>query len=155
MEKRVIRGYQDFYNLTGNEVGISRFVTITQEQIDQFSRATLDHQWIHSDPVRAASESPYRATIAHGYLTLSLLTHLWYDVVDVRNAALVVNYGIENLRFNQPVMVNSNVRARFLMESALNLRGITKIRVKVTMEIEGNKKPAYEGSVLFLYHFKS
>lgn len=135
-------------------MGCSSYCAITQEQIDQFAAATLDHQWIHTDPARAAVESPFRATIAHGYLTLSLLTHHWYDVVEVRNVALVVNYGIEELRFKQPVPVNSRVRARFVLDSVADLRGITRIRVRVTMEMEGNPKPAYECTVVFLYHFK-
>ena len=153
MPKRIINGLADFEALVGQEIGISEVLGITQEQIDRFAEATFDPQWIHTDPERAAVESPFKATIAHGYLTLSLVTYLWHTVVDVRNVKLVVNYGMENLRFNQPVVVNSRVSARFLMESVTNLRGITRIRVKIIMGIEGVPKPAFECIAVFLYHF--
>jgi len=153
MGKRIINGFADFEALTGQEIGISDYITITQKQIDQFAEATLDHQWIHTDPGKAAIESPFKTTIAHGYLTISILTYLWHNITDVRNVKMVVNYGIENLRFNQPVLVNSRVRARMVLESVVNLRGITKIKVKIVLEIEGNSKPAYECTAVFLYHF--
>ncbi len=153
MPKRMINGLADFEALVGQEIGVSEVLMITQEQIDRFAEATFDHQWIHTDPERAAVESPFKATIAHGYLTLSLVTYLWHTVVDVHNVKLVVNYGMESLRFNQPVVVNSRVSARFLMESVTNLRGITRIRVKIIMGIEGVSKPAFECIAVFLYHF--
>jgi len=153
MEKRIINGHADFEALIGKEIGISDFISITQEKINLFAEATHDHQWIHTDPDRAARESPFKTTIAHGYLTLSMLTYLWYDITDVRNVKMVVNYGIENLRFNQPVLSGNRIRARMSMDSVGNLRGITKIKVKIMMEIEGNPKPAYDCTVVFLYHF--
>jgi acyl dehydratase len=153
MGKRIINGFADFEALVGQEIGISDYITITQEQIDRFAEATLDHQWIHTDPVKAAVESPFKTTIAHGWLTLSMLTFLWYNILDVRNVKMAVNYGIENLRFNQPVVVNSRIRARMALESVTNLRGITKIKVKIILEIEGNSKPAYDCTAVFLYHF--
>lgn len=153
MGKRIINSSADFEALIGHEIGTSEYITITQNQIDKFAEATLDHQWIHTDPARAAIESPFKSTIAHGYLTLSMLTYLWFSIVDVRNVKMVVNYGIENMRFQQPVTVNSRVRSVVSMESVKNLRGITKIQVKVVMEIEGNTKPAYDCSAIFLYHF--
>ncbi len=153
MGKRIINGFADFEALVGQELGISDYITITQEQINRFAEATLDHQWIHTDPERAAAESPFKATIAHGYLTLSMLTYLWFNVVEVRNVKMVVNYGIENLRFNQPVVVNSRIRARMFLESATNLRGISKVKINIVTEIEGNKKPAFECVAVFLYHF--
>jgi acyl dehydratase len=153
MIRRIINGFDDFHMLTGQELGVSDYITITQEQINSFAEATFDNQWIHTDPERAAVESPFKTTIAHGYLTLSLLTYLWYNIMDVRNVKMVVNYGIEQLRFNQPVTVNSRVRARVALESATNLRGITKIKIRIILEIEGNAKPAYECTVVFLYHF--
>lgn len=138
----------------GKEIGISDYHTITQEQIDKFADATLDHQWIHVDPVRAKTESPFKATIAHGYLTVSLLTYLWLQIVDVRNVKLMVNYGIENMKFNQSVPVNSRVRLRTKLEAIKDLRGITRAHMKATLEIEGSNKPAYVAIVVFLYHFK-
>lgn len=153
MTRRIINGFDDFNALTGMEIGVSEYITLTQEQINRFAEATFDNQWIHTDPERAALESPFKSTIAHGYLTLSMLTYCWFNIVDVRNVKMIVNYGIENLRFNQPVIVNSHIRARVSMISVTNLRGITKIKVHIMMEIEGNKKPAYECTVVFLYHF--
>lgn len=153
MEKRIIENHAQFEALTGKIIGISDYMTITQDQVNKFADATMDHQWIHVDEDRAAQESPFGKTIAHGYLTLSLLTHLWMKTVDVRNVKLIVNYGLDNLRFNQPVPVGSRVRCKFSLVSALNLRGITKTLINAVMEIEGEKKPAYDCMATFLYHF--
>ncbi len=153
MEKRVINSYEEFEALLGKEIGVSDYIMITQEQIDKFADATLDYQWIHTDPERAAKESPFKSTIAHGYLTLSMLTHLWFKVIDVRNVKMVVNYGIESLRFQQPVLVNDKIRAKVSLHEIKNLRGIAKIQVKLIVEIKGQNKPAYDAFVNFLYHF--
>ena len=134
-------------------MGVSDFHTITQEQINLFADATLDHQWIHTQPERALKESPYGTTIAHGYLSLSILPYLWKQVVEVNNIKMLVNYGIEKLRFNQPVLVNNEVRLIAKLSSLVNLKGITKAEIKVLLEIKGNKKPALEGSLLFLLSF--
>lgn len=155
MGKRIINNYEEFEALVGQELGVSDYLTITQEQIDKFADATMDHQWIHVDPDRAAVESPFNKTIAHGYLTLSLLTYLWFSIMDVRNVKMVVNYGMEKLRFNQPVVVGSRVRSRISLVDIANLRGIARIQVKIILEIEGNKKPAYDCIATFLYHFDS
>lgn len=151
---RVINGFDDFKALVGCDIGVSEVMEITQEQINRFAESTHDHQWIHTDPEKAALDSPFKATIAHGYLTLSLVTYLWQTVVDVRNVKLIVNYGMENLRFNQPVVVNSRVFACFRMEEVTNLRGITRIRVRITMNVVGMAKPAFECIAIFLYHFE-
>ncbi len=154
MSKIIINDYDEFASYLGKEIGVSEYVTITQDQINKFADSTFDHQWIHTDPERAQKESPFKNTIAHGYLTLSLLAYLWDSVVEVRNVKLLVNYGIENLRFSQPVIVNSKVRARVSLHSINNLRGITKAQMKIKLEIEGSAKPAYDAIVTFLYHFK-
>jgi acyl dehydratase len=153
MGKVVINNYQELATFLGKEIGVSEYHTITQEQINKFADATLDYQWIHVNPERAKTESPFKTTIAHGYLTLSLLTYLWLQIVDVRNVKLMVNYGIENLKFNQSVAVNSRVRLRAKLAEIKELRGITRAHMKATLEIEGNPKPAYEAIVVFLYHF--
>ncbi|HKI88194.1 MAG TPA: MaoC family dehydratase [Draconibacterium sp.] len=154
MGKTIISNYEEFEALLGKEIGISDYVQITQEQIDKFADATLDFQWIHTDPERAARESPFKSTIAHGYLSVSMLTYLWYNIVDVRNVKMIVNYGIEKLRFQQPVLVNDKIRAKVSLAEIKNLRGIAKIQVKIIVEIEGQKKPAYDALVTFLYHFE-
>ena len=153
MSKLIINSFEELSQYVGKELGVSDYLTITQEQINQFADATHDHQWIHIDVERAQTESPYKSTIAHGYLNLSLLPYLWAQIVEVNNSKLTVNYGIENLRFNQPVLVGSEVRVRAKLLSVVNLRGITKSEIKAIMEIKGNKKPALETTVVFLYHF--
>ena len=153
MPALTIRSLAELEQHAGQELGTSELHTITQEQINQFAAATLDFQWIHTDPERAATESPFKATIAHGYLTVALLPYLWQQIVAIENLKMQVNYEIESLRFNQAVTVGSQVRLRASLLSVANLRGIAKARVGVTLEIEGQKKPAYAGVVTFLYHF--
>lgn len=154
MGKTIINNYEEFEALLGKKIGVSEYIEITQEQINKFADATLDYQWIHTDPERAAKESPFKSTIAHGYLTVSLLTYLWYQIVDVRNVKMIVNYGIEKLRFQQPVKVNDKIRATVYLNDIKNLRGIAKVQVKIIIDIEGQKKPAYDALVTFLYHFE-
>ncbi len=149
----VIQSFLEFEQWVGKEIGVSDFHQITQEQINQFAEATLDRQWIHTDPVRAAEESQFKTTIAHGYLTLSLVPYLWNQIADVRNIKMLVNYGIEEMKFNQPVLVGNEVRLRVALQSLVNLRGIAKATMHVTMEIKDMKKPAFTANILFLYHF--
>lgn len=153
MSKVEIKSFAELESLIGTELGISEYHKFTQEQINLFADATLDHQWIHIDAERAKKESPFGDTIAHGYLTLSLLPHLWNQIVDVQNLKLQVNYGIEKFKFNQPVLVNNRVRLVARLINAVNLRGVCKANIGVKLEIEGVKKPAYEGEIVFLYHF--
>lgn len=153
MSHIIINNFAELEQYVGKELGVSDYITITQEQINQFADATLDHQWIHVDTERAKNESPYKATIAHGYLNLSILPYLWEQIVEVNNSKLTVNYGIENLRFNQPVLVNSQIRVRAKLKSLLNLRGIAKAEIQVSMEINGNTKSALDATIVFLYHF--
>jgi len=149
----IIRNYPEFEALLGKEIGISGWHIITQQQINQFAEATIDHQWIHTDEERAKTESPFKATIAHGYLTVSLLPYFWHQIADVQNLKMQINYSIENIRFAQAVLVNSKVCLHAKLDAIVNLRGITKATIGVTMEIEDQKKPAYTGEVVFLYHF--
>ncbi|MEZ2337174.1 MaoC family dehydratase [Mucilaginibacter sp. RCC_168] len=149
----IVNNYNEFEAQLGNELGVSDWHIITQEQINKFADATLDHQWIHTDPEKAAVESPFKTTIAHGYLTLSLIPYLWKQVADIRNLKMEINYGIETLRFAQPVLVNDKVRLKVRLFNLINLRGVTKATMAVELEIEGQKKPAFSGDVVFLYHF--
>lgn len=153
MAKVVINSFQEFQQYIGKEIGVSDYLIITQEQINEFAHATHDHQWIHTDPQRAAVESQFKSTIAHGYLTLSLVPHFWYEVAEVNNVKMLVNYGIENLRFNQPVLVNQAVRMRVKLRALTDLRGIAKAEMDVVLEIRENPKPAFTASIVFLYHF--
>ena len=149
----IINNYTEFESYLGQELGVSDWHVITQDQIGQFADATLDHQWIHIDAVRASTEGPFKATIAHGYLTISLIPYLWKQITDIKNLKMEINYGIENLRFGQAVIVNSEVRLRVKLASIANLRGVTKAVLEVELEINGQKKPAFKGDVVFLYHF--
>jgi acyl dehydratase len=151
----IIHNHAEFEALLGKEIGTSGWHTITQPQVNMFAEATIDHQWIHTDPERAKTESPFKATIAHGYLTVSLLPYFWHQIADVQNLKMQINYGIDNIKFAQPVVVDSQVRLIARLVAIVNLRGITKATIGVTMEIDGEKKPAYTGEVVFLYHFNT
>lgn len=149
-----VHSYDELAEFIGKEIGTSDYLKISQEQINVFADATLDHQWIHTDVERAEKETPYKSTIAHGYLTISILPHLWFQILEVKNIKMLVNYGIEKLKYNQPVLVNDEVRIATKLKNLTNLRGITKAEIDVTMEIKGNKKPAYNATIVFLYFFE-
>jgi acyl dehydratase len=154
MSQLIINSYEEFETYIGKELGVSEYHQITQEQINQFADATLDHQWIHVDEEKAKTESPYGATIAHGYLSISVLPYLWYQIIKVNNISMLVNYGIESLRFGQAVVVNSEVRLVAMLKSLTNLRGTVKAEVEVKLEIKDSKKNAFKGVIVFLYQFK-
>lgn len=154
MEKLIINSYEEFAAYAGKELGTSEWLKVDQERINEFADATLDNQWIHVDEERAKAESPYKSTIAHGYLTLSLLPYLWQQIVEVRNISMLVNYGMDKMRFGQAVVTGSRVRLKTKLHNIQNLRGICKTEVDIKIEIEGQPKPALEGIVTFLYYFK-
>lgn len=149
----VINNFEEYKSHLGNELGVSNWHKIDQEQINKFADATLDHQWIHVDQEKAASEGPFKATIAHGYLTISLIPYLWKQIADVRNIKMEINYGIESFRFGQAVVVNSEVQLKAKLISIADLRGVTKVVIEATLNIKDQPKPAYIGNVVFLYHF--
>lgn len=153
MNKVIINSHDEFAEYIGKEIGTSGWLKITQEQINKFAEATLDHQWIHTDPERAAS-GPFGTTIAHGYLTLSVLPYLWEQIMEFNNIKMLVNYGMDNLKFGQAVKVNDEVRLTASLKELLNLRGISKTSLDIKMEINGERKPAFTGTVIFLYHFE-
>lgn len=133
----------EFLALKGQEMGVSRWFDITQERIDAFADVTEDQQFIHTDP-KAAAASPFGGTIAHGFLTVSLLSAMTYDAVPVVDGTkMSVNYGFNKLRFLSPVRVGSRIRARFVLKSCDTSRPgeITTI-TDVTVEIDGEDKPA-------------
>ncbi|WP_353136903.1 MaoC family dehydratase [Pseudopedobacter sp.] len=151
----IISNYEEFAQYLNQELGCSEFHKITQQQINLFADATLDHQWIHTDEEKVKTDSPFKATIAHGYLTLSLIPYLWKQIVEVKNLKMEINYGIENLRFAQAVTVNSEVRLKTRLVGIANLRGVTKATIAIELEIKDQKKPAFTGEVVFLYHFEN
>jgi acyl dehydratase len=154
MSKLVINSYNEFEKYVGQDLGVSEYVKIDQNQINQFADATFDHQWIHTDEERAAVESPFKKTIAHGYLALSLVPYLWNQIAEINNIKMLINYGIEDLKFNQPVVVGSEVRLRVKLGALVNLRGIAKTSLQAVLEIKDNPKPAFSATVILLYHFK-
>ncbi len=150
----IVNSYDEFASHLGEELGHSEWLTIDQNRINLFADATLDHQWIHVDVERAKTESPYKSTIAHGYLTLSILPHLWAQIIEVNNIKMLVNYGMDKMRFGQPVVTGSRVRMVATLANIQNLRGICKVEVAFKIEIEGQRKPALEGISTFLYYFQ-
>ncbi|MGN0224800.1 MAG: MaoC family dehydratase [Prevotella sp.] len=155
MEKLIINSYDEFAAKLGMELGKSEWLEVDQERINMFADATLDHQWIHVDTEKAKVESPYKSTIAHGYLTLSLLPYMWEQIIEVRNIKMLVNYGMDKMRFGQPVITGSRVRLVTKLHNIQNLRGICKAEIDFKIEIEGQRKPALEGIASFLYYFNA
>lgn len=154
MSKLIVNSYDEFAAFEGKELGTSDWLLIDQERINLFADATLDHQWIHVDADRAKKESPYQSTIAHGYLTLSLLPYLWSQIIEVNNIKMLVNYGMDKMRFGQAVVTGSRVRMVTKLHAISNLRGICKTEINFKIEIEGQRKPALEGIATFLYYFE-
>ncbi len=148
-----INSYEEFAAHLGEEIGTSEWLTVDQDRINQFADATLDHQWIHVDVERAKNESPYKSTIVHGYLTLSLLPYFWNQIIKVNNLKMLVNYGMDKMRFGQAVPVGSRLRMVTKLHEIANLRGICKASIAFKIEIEGQRKPALEGIATFLYYF--
>ncbi len=131
----------DLPSLTGQEVGVSGWVEVTQERIGTFADATDDHQWIHVDVERARRESPFGAPIAHGYLTLSLLIPLWAQVLTVTDAAMGVNYGLNRVRFPAPVPVGSKIRLSATVKDVEQITGGYQITASCVIERDGGDKP--------------
>lgn len=154
MSKLIINSYEDFEQWVGKQLGISDYLEIPQERINLFADATLDHQWIHVDTERAKVESPFKSTIVHGYLTLSLLPHLWDQIIEVNNLKMMINYGMDKMKFGQPVLSGQRIRLVANLQSLQNLRGVAKAEIKFAIEIEGEKKKALEGVAIFLYYFQ-
>jgi len=154
MEKLIINSYEEFAAHLGEQLGISDWLEVDQERINLFADATLDHQWIHVDVEKAKKESQYKNTIAHGYLTLSLLPYLWSQIIEVNNIKMLVNYGMDKMRFGQPVVTGSKVRLVTKLQAISNLRGICKAEIEFKIEIEGQRKHALEGVATFLYYFE-
>ena len=150
MEKVIINSYEEFEKLVGQQIGVSDYLEVSQERINLFADATLDHQWIHVDTERAKVESPYHSTIAHGYLTLSLLPYMWNQIIEVNNLKMMINYG---MKFGQAVLPGQSVRMVASLHSLTNLRGVAKAEIKFVIEIKDQPKKALEGIAIFLYYF--
>lgn len=137
---RVFDTPQALLEATPGELGTSAWMTVDQARIDTFADATDDHQWIHVDPARAG-DGPYGATIAHGYLTLSLVNRFLPEILEVRGIAMGVNYGCDRVRFPAPVAVGSRIRGRGELLKVEAVKGGVQATVRVTVEVEGQERP--------------
>ena len=138
--------------LVGREVAISDWLVITQDRINAFADATDDHQWIHVDSGRAQAETPFGATIAHGFLTLSLLSALMRDAVTVEGPRMTLNYGLNRVRFVSPVTSGSRVRARVALATIDDMGESVRVTWGVTIEREGGDKPAVVAEWIVRYY---
>ncbi len=150
----VINSIEDAKALEGEEVGLSDWVVIDQNRIDQFAEATADYQWIHVDTERAAREMPDGQTIAHGYLTLALIPALTGDFVKVENLARAINFGLNKVRFYTPVPPGARVRARAMVLQARRRAGALLLTSEIRIEVDGERKPACVAETLGMYFFK-
>lgn len=132
---------QDLQAQVGQEIGVSEWITVDQKRIDQFAEATGDHQWIHVDPVKAA-QGPFGTTIAHGFLTLSLMPELFATAFAIDDVRMGVNYGLNKVRFTAPVPSGSRVRGHFVLHGYHAIEGGAQLAVEVKVELEGSSKPA-------------
>jgi|SRR5271168_1426024 len=127
--------------MAGREIGVSEWLPVTQDRVNQFADATGDHQWIHIDRERARSESPYGTTIAHGFLTLSLISYFIKEVLQMRGLRMAINYGLNRVRFPSAVLVDSRIRARVALQSVKDVADGVEVTWQVTIESEGSEKP--------------
>lgn len=142
MPKITIDSMDELRQKVGQEIAVGEWLQVTQEQINLFAEATGDYQWIHLDQKRAAAESPYGTTIAHGFLTLSLIPRLTADTIALPPAKMTVNYGLNRVRFAAPVPAGKRVRPRMTLLGIEAVTGGDQITWKVVIEVEGSEKPA-------------
>lgn len=142
MPPLVIETPHSLKEFVGREIAVSDWFTVTQDRIQQFAEATEDRQWIHTDPERAGRESPYGTTIAHGFLTLSLVSHFLKQAVQIRSGVhRAVNYGLNRVRFPSPVRSSSRIRGRITLLSLKELREAVEVVFRASIENEDAKKP--------------
>ena len=153
MANHIINSIEEWEALEGQDLGESHYFTIDQTTINKFADATGDHQWIHVDVERAKKESPYKTTIAHGYLTISLLPSLISQIFEARNTKMLINYGIEDFRFAQAVPAGTEVNLNASVKEVKNLRGTLRVKINVRLQIKGSNRPAFTGVIVFLYHY--
>ena len=136
----------------GEEIAVSDWLEVTQARINQFADATGDHQWIHVDPLRAARESPFKSTIAHGFLTLSLLSTLIREAIQPTGVRMAINYGLNRVRFVSPVPAGSRIRARITLQAVDEVSGSFQLTWQATIEREGGDKPACAADWIVRYY---
>jgi len=149
----IVAGIQNLKPLVGKPLGVSDWVTVTQEQIDRFADATGDHQWIHCDVDRARRESPFKGTIAHGYLTISLAPALMPQVVRVEGVRMGVNYGVDKMRLPSPVPAGARLRMSAELKDVRELPGGgARATFSLAFEVEGQAKPVCVADVIYVYY---
>ena len=147
-----VHGLDGIRSLAGQDLGTSSWLEVTQARVNTFADATGDHQWIHVDAERAKS-GPFGATIAHGYLTVSLIIPMFVELLDVQDVGMGVNYGLDKLRFPSPVPVGSRIRLRATVPSVEDVPGDgVQMRLDFTVEVEGSEKPACIAQALYRYY---
>ena len=149
----VISSFEDLKALEGLEVGVSDWFQITQDQINQFADVTLDHQWIHVDVGRAQKEMPGGTTIAHGYLTLSMIPAMTAGFLEFTDLKMGINYGLNKVRFTSMVAVDSRIRARSVVQAVRQRSGAAQLIGETTVDIEGETKPACVVETVSFFHF--
>lgn len=142
MKKSTFKNFEELKAQEGQLIGVSDWFKITQDRINDFAKATMDEQWIHVDTERAKTESPFGGTIAHGYLILSLVAKFYFETISFENIKMGINYGTDKVRFMNAVKVNANIRAHMRLVEVVDVEGGVKYKTEVTVEIEGEKKPA-------------
>jgi len=152
MSATEIQSIDELRPLAGQEVAVSDWFEVTQERINLFAEATEDRQWIHTEPERAARESPFKTTIAHGFLTLSLLSELMKRAISVGGLRMGINYGLNRVRFISPVPAGARIRGRFTLQAIEDIRGGVQATWSVTVERDGNDKPACVAEWLVRYY---
>jgi acyl dehydratase len=138
--------------LAGREIAVTDWLEITQERINRFADATEDHQWIHIDPERAQRESPYGATIAHGFLTLSLIPKFLKDSIQIDGVRMAINYGLNRVRFPAAVRAGSHIRARIILQSMRDVGDSTEVIYSITIESQRAEKPCCVAEMLARYY---
>ena len=153
MPPTAVKDPQALKEFVGKEIGVTEWLRVTQERIEQFAEATEDRQWIHLDTARARKESPYGATIAHGFLTLSLISHLAKELIQVQSGVrLAVNYGLNRVRFPTAVRADSRIRARVALLGLKELADSAEATYAVTIESEQSEKPACVAEWIVRYY---
>ncbi len=134
--------------LIGQEIAVGDWFEVTQERINKFADATDDHQWIHTDPERAAKESPFGGTVAHGYLTLSLIPVLFDQALAINDLKMGVNYGVNRVRFTAPVLAGQRIRLRITPNAIEDVKGGTQVTWGAVMDLEGRRAPALVAEII-------
>ena len=152
MGKTLIDGVAGLKSLVGKEIGVSDWRQMTHEAIRKFADATGDHQWIHVDRERIARESPFGKPIAHGYFTVSLIAGIFFDLVEIKNFAMVINYGLNKVRFPAPLKEGQRYRLKVKLGDVTEISNGIEGLLAATIEIEGEKKPACVAELVFRFY---